>query len=159
MAQRGGTVQRKYKDGKKKGQIETVDVNSEGGGNITRNRPGRTGIFEPVDTEVDSIIFYPDNVVFVTIDTSEDVQPIRTFIHEAAESYLLAQGIEYYTAHGIYTYTTGEGKKAKVENFTQNPKNAISREKAISEQLKLLGGASGTSREGRVSDLRKKENK
>jgi RHS repeat-associated protein len=159
LSQRGGTVQRKYKDGKNKGKIENVDVNESGGGNVTRNRPGQTGIFEPVDPNVDSIIYYPENVVFVTIATGEDVQPIRTFIHEAAESYLLAQGIEYNTAHGIYTYTTGTGKKAKVENFTQNPKNAISREKAIAEQLKMIGGASGSSREGSISDLKKKEKK
>jgi len=157
LAQRGGTIQRKSTGGKKKGTIENVDVNESGGGNVTRNRPGTP--YEPVDSEIDSIIYYPDNVVFVTIATGEDVQPIRTFIHEAAESFLLAQGIEYYTAHGVYTYTTGKGKKAKVQQFTQNPKNAISREKAIAEQLKMVGGASGSSREGTVMDLKKKEQK
>ena len=159
LSQRGGTVQRKFKDGKNKDKVENVNVNESGGGNVTRNRPGQSGIFEPVEPNVDSIIYYPDNVVFVTIATGEDVQSTRTFIHEAAESYLLAQGIEYNTAHGIYTYTTGTGKKAQVENFTQNPKNAISREKAIAEQLKMIGGASGSSREGSISDLKKKEKK
>ncbi len=159
LAQRGGTVQRKFKDGKKKGQVEDVDVNGDGGGNITRNRPGPTGIYEPVDPNVDSVIYYPDNVVYVAIATGEDVQPIRTFIHEASESYLLAQGVEYYTAHGVYTYTVGNGKDAKVTNYTQDPRNAISRENAIAEQLKLTGGASGSSREGTIPDVKKKDKK
>lgn len=52
LAQAGGVVDAKFTEGKNKGKPRAIDVNKEGGGNVTRNRPGS---FEPADPNVDSI--------------------------------------------------------------------------------------------------------
>ncbi|MBX3295444.1 MAG: hypothetical protein KF762_07010 [Acidobacteria bacterium] len=135
MGQRGGTLQKRVKQGRRNaGREETVDVEEAGAGNVTRNRPGQSGIYEPADEGVDSIFYWSDEPVFELIGGSAVIDPFSFMVHEAAESYLLAQGIEYNTAHGNYYYVDGRG------NFTPQPRhpdNAVARERRIHYELGL----------------------
>ena len=145
LAQTGGTVQGVYSNG----TPFTKDVENEGAGNITRQRPGTVEL--PADPEVDSIIYISRNAVWTSNINDEVVQPISAFIHEAAESYLLAQGFSYPTAHGFH-YSSPD-RRGIFQEYPRDPRNAITRERMISEQLGIAGGRAGNRRQEGFSDL------
>jgi hypothetical protein len=154
MAQAGGMVQGEIvsADGKIRTPFKK-DVNKEGNGNMTRNRPGLHD--EPKDPNIDSLIYISEKVTHVSTITGEGILPDRQFIHEAAEAYLLAQGLNYETAHG-YRYSMPNAKGV-YNVYPLHPKNAISREEAINNQLKLGGAPAGYYRQGGFYDQERKK--
>jgi RHS repeat-associated protein len=153
MAQAGGVVQGTHvsADGKSRVPFKK-DVNKEGGGNMTRNRPGSHD--EPSDSGVDSLIYIPENTHYFSTITGVGVPPIRDFIHEAAESYLLVKGYSYATSHGYY-YGAPD-RKGIYDVYPTHPDNAISREAMINDQLHLGGAPSGYYRQQGFYDVESK---
>jgi RHS repeat-associated protein len=139
FAQAGGEVRFKSK-GDKKGIIHTRSSDKDPG-NITRNRPGPSGVEEPADPTVDSIVLVSPVSLFVD-ESGEEVQPVSFFIHEAAEAYLLAKGKTYAEAHG-FRYGQFEPSKGFRKKYLIPWDNAISREARIRLELSIKGGFAG----------------
>ncbi len=139
LAQAGGEVEYKVLLGKQKGLAFKINVTGFTSGNITRART--QGNREPVDPNVDSIIYIsksPDHN-----SHGDTVEPISSFIHEAAESYLLAQGVGYNEAHGLRYRPDSKGH---LQTYVLPWQNAISREARIRLQLDIKGAPAGMSR-------------
>ncbi len=84
-----------------------------------------------------------------------DEEPKRFYIHEASESYLLAQGIPYQTAHGLY-YSAPD-RHGVFSYYPIDPRNAITREDIIRDQLNLQGPPAGFYRQEPFTDVRRQQ--